>query len=116
MTGRYIKFIALTATAALLTGCLEDKPTNYSCSGSFGVASLSIIKKKSATFGRETYEFCKREGNIEFYSLKHPEYSCTKTEYQMRLVFDPITGYLQDIAKAPNSDPNNVTLVCKKVD
>lgn len=107
----------LIALATLgLTGCFESEPTNYSCtSQNFGVASLSIVKKKSATFGTEQYEFCKRDGNVETYSIKHPDYNCAKTDIQMRLVFDPITGILYDIAKAPNAEPNSVTLKCTKV-
>lgn len=108
--------IALIALTLGLTGCLESEPANYSCkSESFGTASLSIVKKKSATFGTQEYEFCKREGNVETYSIKHPEYNCAKTDYQMRLVFDPITGILYDIAKLPNSAPNSVSLKCTKV-
>lgn len=101
---------------AFLTAC-TSKNQNYSCENpSFKAPlSLSIEMNRSATLGTMRYEFCKQNGNVSTFSIKHPEYTCSGTEWQLLLVFDPITGVLHDVSKTPTTYDVD-TYRCTKVD
>lgn len=73
-----------------LTAC-ADKPREYVCQGLGGNTLPLSITNGRANFGRNTFEFCSKQGNYEIYTLEKHGCDPKKSESAM-LEFDSITG------------------------
>lgn len=89
-----MKRILIIAAAIVLSACAE-KPREYVCNiATHSLASLSITSGK-ATYGRNTYTFCAKQGNYEIFSIKAKDCDPKNRDSEsIRIEFDRITGAL----------------------